>query len=103
MEQLIELLQGLLNGEFKLKEYTRSNKENDNNTITMSFGFDVELTSKSQSGNKNQRDKEPTKRNVIIEANRLFIDASNSIGIDDIKSNPTLVHELAGLLDVILK
>jgi len=41
MKQLIELLQGLLNGEFELKEYTRSNKENDDNTITMSFGFDV--------------------------------------------------------------
>ncbi|WP_341864421.1 hypothetical protein [Leuconostoc citreum] len=41
MKQLIELLQGLLNGEFELKEYTRSNKENENNTTTMSFGFDV--------------------------------------------------------------
>lgn len=41
MEQLIKLIQGLLDGEFELKEYTRSNKENDNNTITMSFGFDV--------------------------------------------------------------
>ena len=41
MEQLIKLLQGLLDGEFELKEYTRSNKENDDNTITSSFGFDV--------------------------------------------------------------
>lgn len=41
MEQLIKLIQGLLDGEFELKEYTRSNKENDDNTITMSFGFDV--------------------------------------------------------------
>ena len=41
MEQLIKLLQGLLDGEFELKEYTRSNKDNDDNTITRSFGFDV--------------------------------------------------------------
>ena len=41
MEQLIRLLQGLLDGEFELKEFTRSNKENDDNTTTMSFGFDV--------------------------------------------------------------
>lgn len=41
MKQLIELLQGLLNGELELKEYTRSNKENYNNTTTMIFGFDV--------------------------------------------------------------
>ncbi|MGQ4573318.1 hypothetical protein ACUIJP_04450 [Leuconostoc pseudomesenteroides] len=41
MEQLIKLLQGLLNGEFELKEYTRSSKENDDNTSTMSFGFEV--------------------------------------------------------------
>ena len=41
MEQLIKLIQGLLDGEFELKEYTRSNKENDDNTLTMSFGFDV--------------------------------------------------------------
>ncbi|MFT9313898.1 hypothetical protein [Leuconostoc pseudomesenteroides] len=41
MEQLIKLIQGLLDGEFELKEYTRSNKENDDNTIAMSFGFDV--------------------------------------------------------------
>lgn len=41
MEQLIKLLQGLLNGEFEFKEFTRSNKENDDGTTTMSFGFDV--------------------------------------------------------------
>jgi len=41
MEQLIKLLQGLLDGEFELKEFTRSNKENDDYTTTMSFGFDV--------------------------------------------------------------
>ncbi|MFP1610693.1 hypothetical protein ACLCDT_07980 [Leuconostoc suionicum] len=41
MEQLIRLLQGLLDGEFELNEYTRSNKENDDGTVTMNFVFDV--------------------------------------------------------------
>lgn len=41
MEQLIRLVKGLLDGEFELNEYTRSNKENDDGTVMMNFVFDV--------------------------------------------------------------
>lgn len=100
MEQLIKLLQGLLDGEFKLNEYTRSNKENDDNTTTMSFGFDVtKITDKGVE----EHSKEPTKANVIVEANKLFLKAAESISPEDIKNNPALINELAVLLDEILK
>lgn len=100
MEQLIKLLQGLLDGEFELKEFTRSNKENDDGTITMNFGFDVTTITDKE---VEEHSKEPTKTNVIIEANKLFLKAAESISPEDIKNNPALINELAVLLDVILK
>ncbi|GMA70729.1 hypothetical protein GCM10025879_20450 [Leuconostoc litchii] len=100
MEQLIRLIKGLLDGEFELKEFTRSNKENDDNTTTMSFGFEVTKTTDQE---VEEHIKEPTKENVITEANKLFLKASESISPEDIKNNPALINELAVLLDVILK
>lgn len=41
MEQLLKLLSGLLHGEFKLIEYTRSNNEKSNGTLELNFGFKV--------------------------------------------------------------
>lgn len=100
MEQLIKLLQGLLDGEFELKEFTRSNKENHDGTITMNFGFEVTTITDKE---VEEHSKEPTKTNVIIEANKLFLKAAESISPEDIKNNPALINELAVLLDVILK
>lgn len=41
MDQLLKLLSGLLHGEFKLIEYTRSNNEKSDGTWELSFGFKV--------------------------------------------------------------